>query len=168
MDTSKEIDVFKPLSKKLSLTDFKDIVKQVNEQLKGKETPLYKYHKPDEDLAEILYYYYANNHLHVYERKGKEGIPCGLLMYSIENLWWIQGTVLLEHLVLSLDRKDYGFGTFCINTMEKYARANNCILVISGASMANRVKSVANMYKKKGFIVYGMDFLKELNTYDSQ
>lgn len=161
METENDV-MFQPLSHGLTLADFRKITDQVNTWVEGHETPLFKHRKSLTDLAYSLYGFYKLGILKVYEHKDRVGVPAGILMYSMENFWWIEGCLLVEHLVLALT-PDKGFGNFAISVMEQEAKARGCVLILSGASMVQKIPKVTSMYKRRGFVVYGADYLKEVN-----
>ena len=161
METEDNV-MFQPLSHGLTIADFRKITEQVNTWVAGHETPLFKHRKSLTDLAYELYGFYKLGILKVYEHKDRVGVPAGLLMYSTETFWWIEGCLLVEHLVLALTQ-DKGFGNFAISVMEREARSRGCVLILSGASMIQKIPKVTSVYKRRGFVVYGADYLKEVN-----
>lgn len=154
---------FQPISSRLFISDFQRIVALADTLVSGKETILFKHHKSLNELAYQMEDFYEKGTLMVYEDVNEPNVPVGILSCGVTELWWIEGKVLLEEFVLSLTKRDCGFGRFAIDTMETLAKINGCVLILSGSSMVEKTKEVENMYRKKGFVVYGESFLKELN-----
>lgn len=157
-------DRFRLCSRKLHIGDFQQITDYLYMKTKGIETPLFKHHKTPNELAYILYDFYQKGLLYVYELNDYDhmGELAGLLLCGVTELWWIEGKILLEELVVSLTETDCGFGRFAIQVMERKARENGCILICTGSSMVQKTKEVTNLYAKQGYEVYGVSFLKEL------
>jgi len=156
MDTSK----FRPISKRLTFGDFINIVTIIDELTKGKEAPLFKHHKPKHELACVLFRAYVVGTVTVYEHT--DGYLAGLMGCGVSELWWIDGKVLIEELVISLTSFPTGFGSFAITELERIAKDNACVLICSGSSMITNDAHVKNAYCKAGFVDYGSSFLKEV------
>lgn len=151
---------FRPVSKRLTLKDFINIVDIIDEVTKGKEAPLFKHHKPKYELANVLFKAYVAGSIAVYEHT--DGYLAGLMGCGVAELWWIDGKVLIEELVVSLTSFPTGFGSFAIAELERIAKDNACVLICSGSSMITNDAHVKNAYRKAGFIDYGSSFLKEV------
>lgn len=143
----------------LTRNDFWCWAKRLHKLLPTK-APLYKFYKHWAELAEIVYQKYQQGYVFVYE--DAQGVPAGILICGIGNLWWIDGKVLMEDLVLSLRPHCTGFGSFAISEMERIANENGCLFICTGSSMLKEDQMVTNMYKKNGFVVYGESYMKEV------
>lgn len=162
MESTKEVTMFVPVKKVLTITDFKEIVEGLNDKIMPHATALFKHRKSLTELSYYLYSFYKQGTLVVYAQVEVPEIPAGFLCVTIGELWWIEGRVLIEELVLSLTPRDTGFGRFAVWQMQRMAIANGCKLVLSGSSMVEKTKQVTNLYRDNGFEVYGVSFLKEL------
>ena len=140
---------------------FEDLVGELDGLLPTK-SPLYKYYKKKKVLAMILRTAYRTGQLFMYA--DKEGNVAGLLMCHVDNLWWIDGNVLVEDLLISLSHRPTGFGSFAISELETIARISGCKIICTGSSMVKDSTPIRNMYKNSGFVVYGESYLKEVNS----
>lgn len=155
MDTKE----FKPVMN-LTQKDFEEIVTAITKQADKNPTPLFKHRKSIQELAyEMLQKYKAGN-LAVFAND--EGQYAGILACDVVELWWIEGPVLVEDLVVSIDTKYNGFGRFAVKLLEAIAQDNDCVMICSGSSMMQDSPLIRNMYKKQGFVVYGESYLKEM------
>lgn len=145
----------------VSPDDMKKIVVAVTKQADKNPTPLYAHRRSIEDLTTQLLSMQDDGTLAVFA--DEKGDYAGLLACNVVELWWIDGPVLVEDLVVSIDTKPNGFGRFAVQLLEQIARDNHCVLICSGCSMVQDTPIIRNMYTKKGFVVYGESYLKEMN-----
>lgn len=165
MDTTKErTERFVPIQRKLTIEDFQKMAKAVAEMNDDKATPLFHHRKSIAELAYHTYDMWIKGFLFVYATDDDPITPIGVLACSIAELWWIDGKVLSEDLVVGFGPNSSGFGRFAVDALEKIALENACSLILSGSSMVNKSEQVTNLYKKKGFVVYGVSYLKEVTA----
>ena len=88
----------------------------------------------------------------------------GLVVYSWENTWWGDNSmnVLIEHMVLCVNKSFKGFGRIAIKALERVAREKKCSAIISGSYLTKETKHIENMYKKQGFTQVCPSFVKVL------
>lgn len=145
----------------VTLDDMEIIVMAVTHQADKNPTPLFRHRKSVQDLARQLWKMQKLGTLAVFANE--QGKYAGLLACNVVELWWIDGPVLVEDLVVSIDTKPNGFGRFAVQILEDIARDNECVMICSGSSMVQDTPIVRNMYKKHGFVVYGESYLKEMD-----
>ncbi len=162
MDTPKRRVKFIPMPRRLLIDDFQCIVTVAAKKYDSLGTPLFRHRKSLNELAYTLFDMWKKGYLTVYVTTEQPDVPVGVLACSIQELWWIDGKVLMEDMVLSLSEKDCGFGRFAVRQLELLAQTNTCSLILSGSSMVERTKEVTNLYTKRGFVVTGVSFLKEV------
>ena len=170
MDTTKKNTItFIPHAGRLFINDFQNMVNKVLEKWEGQESLLFKHHIPAVQLAYRLQDLHHKGLLHVYDVQVGDSEPIlgGLLGCGVGSLWWIEGDVLIEELVVSLTGTNYGFGRFAIEEMERMALMKQCVLILTGSSMFKKTQLITNMYRKKGFEVYGESYLKEVTPHDA-
>lgn len=169
MDTTKKRITFIPHIGRLFINDFQSIVNMVLRKWEGQGSLLFKHHIPAVQLAYRLQDLYHKGLLHVYDVQVDDRKPIlgGLLGCGVGNLWWIEGDVLIEELVVSLTDSNYGFGRFAVEEMERMAIMKSCVLILTGSSMFKKTRLITNMYRKKGFEVYGESYLKEVMPNDA-
>lgn len=156
MDTSKFT-----LVSDVTFDDMEKIVVAVTKQADKNPTPLFRHRKSIKDLTVQLCKMQQLGTLGVFANE--RGEYAGLLACNVVELWWIDGRVLVEDFVVSIDTKPNGFGRFAVQVLEDIAQDNECVMICSGSSMVQDTPMIRNMYKKHGFIVYGESYLKELN-----
>lgn len=162
MDTPKRRIKFIPLPRRLTIEDFQRMATLMSKKYDHIGTPLFRHRKSLNDLAYTAFDMWKKGYLTVYSTQDNPDAPVGVLACSIQELWWIDGRVLVEDLVLSLTDTDIGFGRFAVRQLELLAQTNTCSLILSGSSMVERTKEVTNLYVKRGFVVTGVSFLKEV------
>ena len=141
--------------------DFDNLVYIIADRADKQATPLFKHRKSNEELSEILCQMWWHEELHVFaDADTKEW--AGVIAFDTAELWWIDGIVLVEDMLVSLSKRPSGFGSFAVSYLEKEAKNRGCSLILSGSSMVQDSQIVQNMYKKHGFVVYGESYLKEL------
>lgn len=145
----------------VTFDDMEKIVVAVTKQADKNSTPLFKHRKSIKDLTKQLWKMQQLGTLGVFVNE--QGEYAGLLACHLVELWWIEGNVLVEDLVVSIDTKPNGFGRFAVQVLEDIAHDNECVMICSGSSMVQDTPMIRNMYKKYGFVVYGESYLKELN-----
>lgn len=151
-------------TKDLTMQDFQNIVNKIADLTEYRASPLFKHHKSKDEITKILLNMWFNGELAVYRDTTTHKLA-GVLSCSITELWWIEGDVLIENLLVSLESAPNGFGAFAIDIMEEIAYRNNCVLICSGSSMIQDSTLIQNMYKKHGFTVYGESYLKEVEQH---
>lgn len=162
MDTTRKRVKFIPFPRRLTIEDFQRMTTLMSKKYDNIGTPLFRHRKSLNELAYTAFDMWKEGYLTVYSTKDNPDVPVGLLACSIQELWWIDGKVLMEELVMSLTDKDIGFGRFAVRQLELLAQTNTCSLILSGSSMVERTKEVTNLYVKRGFEVTGVSFMKEV------
>lgn len=162
MDTTKRRIKFIPIPRRLLIDDFQRMTTLIAQKYDNLGTPLFRHRKSLNELACILFKMWKQGYLTVYSTQEEPDVPVGILACSVQELWWIDGKVLMEDLVVSFTDSDIGFGRFAVRQMELLAQVNTCSLILSGSSMVERTKEVTNLYTKRGFVVTGVSFLKEV------
>lgn len=145
----------------VTLDEMEIIVMAITHQADKNPTPLFRHRKSQRDLVQQLMKMYEQGSLAVFANE--QGKYAGLLACNVVELWWIEGPVLVEDLVVSIDTKPNGFGRFAVQLLKKIAKDNKCVMICSGSSMVQDTPIVRNMYKKEGFVVYGESYLKEMS-----
>lgn len=162
MDTTRKRVKFIPFPRRLTIEDFQRMTTLMSKKYDNIGTPLFRHRKSLNELAYTAFDMWKEGYLTVYSTKDNPDVPVGVLACSIQELWWIDGKVLMEELVMSLTDKDIGFGRFAVRQLELLAQTNTCSLILSGSSMVERTKEVTNLYVKRGFEVTGVSFMKEV------
>ena len=141
--------------------DMEKIVTAITKQADKNPTPLFKRRRTVFELTLQFLRMQKEGTLAVFA--DRHGDYAGVLACNVVELWWIDGPVLVEDLVVSIDTKPNGFGRFAVQMLEKIAHDNDCVMICSGCSMMQDTPLIRNLYKKQGFTVYGESYLKELN-----
>lgn len=162
MDTPRKRVKFIPFPRRLTIEDFQRMTTLMSKKYDNIGTPLFRHRKSLNELAYNAFDMWKGGYLTIYSTKDNPDVPVGILACSIQELWWIDGKVLMEDLVMSLTDKDIGFGRFAVRQLELLAQTNTCSLILSGSSMVERTKEVTNLYVKRGFEVTGVSFMKEV------
>lgn len=156
MDTTKFKLVENP-----TITDMRKIVTAIAKKHDNNATPLFKHRRTLNELAKTFMRMNIEDTLAVFENIETHKLA-GVIACKVGELWWIEGSILFEELVVSLEDTPTGFGSFAVDLLEYIAKENACVMICSGSSMVQSSKIVQNMYKKHGFVVYGESYLKEL------
>lgn len=156
MDTTKFKLVERP-----TITDMYKIVTAITKKHDGNATPLFRHRRSVPELAKTFMHMFMDNTLAVFENTETNKLA-GVIACTVGELWWIKGSILFEELVVSLEDKPTGFGSFAVELLKEIAEDNDCVMICSGSSMVQSSKVVQNMYKKHGFVVYGESYLKEM------
>jgi hypothetical protein len=144
-----------------TITDMYDVVHIMSKKYDKDATPLFRHRKSLNELAKTFMQMFMNDTLAIFENTETHKLA-GVVACVVGNLWWIEGDILFEELVCSLEDKPTGFGSFAVGLLEEIAENNGCVMICSGSSMVQSSKIVQNMYKNHGFVVYGESYLKEM------
>ena len=85
----------------------------------------------------------------------------GIVVYDVGSPWYGSFRVLLEILVLCVDKELAGFGRAAITILERRAEWAGAKYILSGNSAMN--PKVTPMYTKKGFKSYPVFYKEVLN-----
>lgn len=81
----------------------------------------------------------------------QEGTLAGILIYTVDGLWWSKERVLFEELVLSAGA--HGVQREAIKALDRLAHDFDCALIVSGCLIQGKPQMVMNGYKKAGFTI---------------
>lgn len=112
------------------------------------------------EVSEFLTY--ANEYRKLIPWYDKDNNLVGILVYALDQPWWTNELVVVEVMILSLDKKVAGIQRLAIKELHRIARSYNSRLIASGNLLSKEPQLVANGYHKAGFQFEHSVFIKRL------